>query len=165
LGHPETYEKRECSPLLASYFLLPTFYFLLSSKERVAMKCPKCGFVSFDHLSECKKCAADLVAVREGLGFSALRSEVPFLLGTLLSGGDRSDVPPAATAGEEGAPADFIDDTKKPSGEGMSGSGQSGRKSADVAAGDKKLHGSGEDDLVIELSEADLEDLPEMDTN
>lgn len=29
------------------------------------MKCPKCGYHSFDHLNDCKKCGNDLVAHKE----------------------------------------------------------------------------------------------------
>ena len=48
------------------------------------MKCIKCGYVSFDHLSECKKCQTSIAAAREGLGFSAVRPAAPALLGSLL---------------------------------------------------------------------------------
>lgn len=44
------------------------------------MKCDKCGFVSFDHLAQCRRCGADLEGVRERLGFSPVKAEVPFLL-------------------------------------------------------------------------------------
>jgi len=57
----------------------------LFGEEGADMKCNKCGFVGFDHLSQCKKCGADLTAIRDLLGFSAQKSEVPSLLGTLLS--------------------------------------------------------------------------------
>lgn len=36
------------------------------------MKCPKCGFNSFDHLSACKKCSADLTDCRERLGIRSV---------------------------------------------------------------------------------------------
>lgn len=50
------------------------------------MKCAKCGFVSFDYLSECKKCRTSLTAAREGFGFFAGKPAVPSLLGSLLRG-------------------------------------------------------------------------------
>ncbi len=50
------------------------------------MKCAKCGFVSFDYLSECKKCRNSLTAVREGFRFFTGKPAVPSLLGSLLSG-------------------------------------------------------------------------------
>lgn len=49
------------------------------------MKCPRCGFVSFDYLSECKKCSADLRSVREKLGFSDLKPSNVVYLEALLS--------------------------------------------------------------------------------
>lgn len=52
------------------------------------MKCNKCGFISFDHLAECKKCGNDLTVVRDSLGLCPVRPNVPFLLGPLLKGYD-----------------------------------------------------------------------------
>ena len=49
------------------------------------MKCIKCGYVSFDYLSECKKCRTSLTAAKNGFGFSGAKPAVPFLLGSLLS--------------------------------------------------------------------------------
>jgi hypothetical protein len=57
------------------------------------MKCTKCGYVSFDYLSECKKCGIDLVTAREALGFQTAKSNVPFFLGSLL----KDYVKPSAT--------------------------------------------------------------------
>jgi hypothetical protein len=50
------------------------------------MKCAKCGFVSFDYLSECKKCRTSMTAARNDFGFFAAKPAVPSLLGSLLSG-------------------------------------------------------------------------------
>ena len=49
------------------------------------MRCAKCGYVSFDYLSECKKCRTSLTGTREGLGLFASKPAVPSLLGSLLS--------------------------------------------------------------------------------
>jgi hypothetical protein len=49
------------------------------------MRCAKCGYVSFDYLSECKKCRTNLTGTRDGLGFFAAKPAVPSLLGSLLS--------------------------------------------------------------------------------
>ncbi|MGO9312690.1 MAG: hypothetical protein ACLQDI_08135 [Syntrophobacteraceae bacterium] len=49
------------------------------------MRCTKCGYVSFDYLSECKKCRTSLADAREGLGFFAAKPAVPSLLESLLS--------------------------------------------------------------------------------
>ncbi|GAB4259450.1 hypothetical protein [Deferrisoma sp.] len=39
------------------------------------MKCPKCGYTSFDHLDECKRCGTDLRDVRTLLGLIVVRPE------------------------------------------------------------------------------------------
>jgi hypothetical protein len=57
------------------------------------MRCEKCGYVSFDHLSECKNCQASMAAAREGFRFATVRASVPSLLGSLLN-----ETPPAAKA-------------------------------------------------------------------
>lgn len=48
------------------------------------MRCPKCGYVSFDHLDNCMKCSRDLIGAREDLNLLDFRPEVPFLLGSLV---------------------------------------------------------------------------------
>ena len=42
------------------------------------MKCNKCGFISFDYLSECRGCGADISAVRDELGFLPVKPDLPF---------------------------------------------------------------------------------------
>lgn len=116
------------------------------------MKCDKCGFVSFDYLAECRRCGADLSVIRERLGFSALKSEVPFLLGALLKGGDEPD-PSLLRFGRE---------PEGSAGEGLSDSALEHSFEAEASppteAGADKDHTAGEE-LIIELSEADLESL------
>ena len=48
------------------------------------MRCPKCAYVSFDHLEQCAKCSRDLMPSREDLNLLDFRPEVPFLLGSLV---------------------------------------------------------------------------------
>jgi hypothetical protein len=48
------------------------------------MRCHKCGYISFDHLSECKKCGVDLTGTRDRLGMAPVKPSEPFLLGGLL---------------------------------------------------------------------------------
>ncbi|AMV73801.1 hypothetical protein DBW_3503 [Desulfuromonas sp. DDH964] len=36
------------------------------------MKCPKCGFTSFDYLDSCKKCGGDLAAFKAKHGLRSL---------------------------------------------------------------------------------------------
>ncbi|MCU0589649.1 MAG: hypothetical protein MUF52_16050 [Syntrophobacteraceae bacterium] len=48
------------------------------------MKCNKCGFVSFDHLSDCKKCGVNLVGARTLLGMLDFKPTMPFFLGAMV---------------------------------------------------------------------------------
>jgi hypothetical protein len=48
------------------------------------MKCNKCGFISFDYLSECRGCGADISAVRDELGFLPVKPDLPFFLNFLV---------------------------------------------------------------------------------
>lgn len=51
------------------------------------MRCPKCGYFSFDYLTECGKCGVGLSEVKEKLGLVAIKPSVPFFLGSLLKDG------------------------------------------------------------------------------
>ncbi len=64
------------------------------------MKCPKCGYNSFEHLSACKKCSADLTAYKESLGIR------PTVLPTFLQPATPAPQSPAATV----APSEVTDD-------------------------------------------------------
>ena len=48
------------------------------------MRCPKCGYISFDHLVNCKKCTRDLSDSREALNLQDFEPQVPFLLSSLV---------------------------------------------------------------------------------
>lgn len=49
------------------------------------MKCHKCGFVSFDYLSECKKCGINLEGSRSLLGMMDFKPSMPFFLGAMIN--------------------------------------------------------------------------------
>ena len=51
------------------------------------MRCPKCGYFSFDYLTECGKCGVGLSDVKEKLGLLGIKPNVPFLLRSLLKDG------------------------------------------------------------------------------
>lgn len=44
------------------------------------MRCPKCGYVSFDYLERCQKCNADLTGERTRLGLHGFRPDPLSLL-------------------------------------------------------------------------------------
>ena len=46
------------------------------------MRCPKCSYISFDHLLSCSKCGKDLSSIVEQLHGSSVQGEVPQFLGT-----------------------------------------------------------------------------------
>jgi hypothetical protein len=47
------------------------------------MKCPKCGYVSFDYNLTCPKCDKDISSEQEKLHLPSFRPDPPFLLGAL----------------------------------------------------------------------------------
>lgn len=72
------------------------------------MRCQKCGYISFDYLSECKSCGVDLKAVRDGLGLFSFEPAIPFFLERLLKG--QEDV--SFNSGDAGEAAkEPLDDT------------------------------------------------------
>lgn len=68
------------------------------------MKCVKCGYISFDYLSECKKCGVSLNQARSGLGFLESKPEPPDILKALIDEGGAPDR--ADAAAKTGAPVD-----------------------------------------------------------
>lgn len=48
------------------------------------MRCPKCGYISFDRQKSCGKCSNDLTAVAEELRGTAGKAAVPLFLGAVL---------------------------------------------------------------------------------
>ena len=55
------------------------------------MKCPKCGYISFDYNQVCPKCSKDITAEQAMLNLPAFRPDTPFLLEMLVGEGDVSD--------------------------------------------------------------------------
>jgi len=54
------------------------------------MRCPKCGFISFDHLTSCTKCGKDIAEVASELQGTSIKLETPMFLSAALAGyGDR----------------------------------------------------------------------------
>jgi hypothetical protein len=104
------------------------------------MRCQKCGFISFDYLSECKKCGINLAGVRDGLGFFDLKPSIPFFLGPLLKTRESRALD---LGGEEQIP-------------GPAFTGES--RAAEVAETPLDLD-SLDDELTIELSDDELSDL------
>lgn len=49
------------------------------------MRCPKCGFISFDHLTSCAKCGKDIAEVASELQGTSIKVETPMFLSTTLA--------------------------------------------------------------------------------
>ena len=49
------------------------------------MRCPKCGFISFDHLTSCAKCGRDVSETASELQGTSIKTELPMFLGTALA--------------------------------------------------------------------------------
>jgi hypothetical protein len=64
------------------------------------MKCPKCGFISFDYNLSCPKCNKDISSEQEKLHIPAFRPDPPFLLGALTGEANESQVGPAPTGSQ-----------------------------------------------------------------
>lgn len=56
------------------------------------MRCPKCGFISFDHLTSCAKCGKDIADIASELQGTSINVDAPmFLSGALAAYADRQD--------------------------------------------------------------------------
>jgi hypothetical protein len=49
------------------------------------MRCPKCGFISFDHLTSCASCGRDISEVASELQGTSIKVEPPMFLGGALA--------------------------------------------------------------------------------
>ena len=47
------------------------------------MRCPKCGYISFDYNLVCPKCSKDITSVQEQINLPSFKPNPPFLLGAL----------------------------------------------------------------------------------
>lgn len=121
------------------------------------MKCDKCGFVSFDHLAECRRCGANLEGTRERLGFSPVKAEVPFLLGALVKRGEPLAMSPAGMVREpeEPGPAIGFSPEADPT---LEVEVPPDKPLLPLATDPEENHPAPQE-LIIELSEADLEAL------
>ena len=56
------------------------------------MRCPKCGYISFDHNQICPKCNKDISDEQAKLNLPTYKNNPPSLLGMLVGTGDESNV-------------------------------------------------------------------------
>jgi hypothetical protein len=75
------------------------------------MKCPKCGYISFDFNQVCPKCSKDIAVEQAKLHIPSFRPEAPALLGALIGEADDSStgVAVGASTGIDTNEVDFED--------------------------------------------------------
>lgn len=71
------------------------------------MRCPKCGYISFDRQRSCGKCSNDLTAVSELLQGTAGKATAPFFLGAILGKQDPYAAETTPALHEEEEPLDL----------------------------------------------------------
>ena len=64
------------------------------------MKCPKCGYISFDYNLSCPKCNKDISAEQEKLHIPSFRPDAPYLLGSLIGEANESQATPLSTGSQ-----------------------------------------------------------------
>jgi len=78
------------------------------------MRCPKCGFISFDHLTSCSKCGRDVSQVAAELQGTSIKVEPPmFLSGALASFSEAGESFEHAVEAETGEGVDFDMETEE----------------------------------------------------
>ena len=65
------------------------------------MRCPKCGYISFDNLDSCLKCNKDISDLTQAFKGSTLKVETPSFLKISLSDGEEQQIEGAAEVGGE----------------------------------------------------------------
>ena len=56
------------------------------------MRCPKCGYISFDYNQVCPKCSKDISGEQAKINLPSFRPDPPSLLGVLIGEADESNV-------------------------------------------------------------------------
>lgn len=117
------------------------------------MRCPKCSYISFDKVTSCVQCSADVTEIAHALNGTAFKSLGTFFLGSLIPDYE-APVAPSFEADQEAVAEDFAFD--------------SGTESEDLDISMDAIGDFGEvPDLPGDLSEEDFslspEDIPEFD--
>ncbi|MFH1217869.1 MAG: hypothetical protein V1706_15350 [Pseudomonadota bacterium] len=55
------------------------------------MRCPKCGYISFDQQPSCEKCSADLAEIAAALAGTGLKAQETFFLASVIGGADEGE--------------------------------------------------------------------------
>ena len=141
------------------------------------MRCPKCGFISFDHLTSCAKCGRDISQVAAELQGTTIKVEQPmFLSGALASFSEAGEsFEEHAMEAEAGGGVDFDMDTEE---ETISMADEAPEEEVDFSFGeeagpaaekadlgaDVKLAAEAEAEPAVEPAEESFEELDFMET-
>jgi len=71
------------------------------------MKCPQCGYISFDYLDTCKKCGNNLTPVRDLLDITPVSPNPPFLLASLVGAEEMLESETSEAKDAVGAPPEL----------------------------------------------------------
>jgi hypothetical protein len=128
------------------------------------MKCPKCGYVSFDYNLSCPKCGKDISSEQGKLNLPAFKPNPPSLLGTLTGEGGESSVElsvsdsPDVSFARESVQS-FDDSSIIDTGGGSLGSSNELDLSLEAADEGKPIKDTGE--FELDIGEKSLSDLDE----
>lgn len=129
------------------------------------MRCPKCGYISFDHLEQCVKCKKNIKATSDTLGGTVFNVAAPSFLRFDRNDDDEADseIIGEATEGED----DFVDDDLEVLVEDSSSDEEDGEISLEppviAAKGGKQAEVEAEeDDGEIEIDLSQFEDPEEF---
>jgi len=110
------------------------------------MRCPKCGYISFDHLDFCLKCKKDIKAVSEALQGGVLQVTPPVFLGLQPESHESQEDEYELLIDEEGIGDEYVD----PDLDVILEDDSFGENGSDVGKGDESAD--------FEISMDDLED-------
>ena len=107
------------------------------------MRCFKCGFISFDHLTSCSKCGKDTAEVASELQGTSIKVETPMFLGPAL----------AAFAEREASFEEHAMEAEVDEGIDFSmEDGDVGEEAIEIAAEEENIDFSFEDETVADTS-------------
>ena len=129
------------------------------------MRCPKCGFISFDHLTSCSKCGKDIAEVAAELQGTSIKVEAPmFLAGALSALADSAESfeeQEMETAVEEEGGIDFHMDMEEEAPAAMAEAEEDVDFSFEEEAEEFEA-AAGEEGADITLAEAEAEEAAEV---
>lgn len=123
------------------------------------MRCPKCGYISFDYVESCAKCSRDLSALAETLEGTALMVEEPDFLSAAVGGlGESAAVYDGGQEAEAGEVFDLTEDAGDVGEGDIALEGSEGVPSVDLSLFGEQGPGQEEEPAVETEPELSLEE-------